>query len=227
MGKAQTDQHEPVVFIARRDTQCGGCGEALQHGRWITLRGERPWCLACAELDRMDFLARGNAALTRRARQHSRVSIAVVEWSRTRKQYERQGFLVEPGAIERAEEECLADAEVRERRRLRDERRRADLDAEYVAAFARHVLERYPSCPPQEAQQIAGHACRRHSGRVGRWAAAKRFDSEAIDLAVRAHIRHAHTRYDELLFMGWDRGDARRAVEGDAERVDRRWVAGE
>jgi hypothetical protein len=53
--------------------------------------------------------------------------------------------------------------------------------------------------------QIAEHACRKYSGRVGRSAAAKQFDEQAIQLAVVAHIRHRYIRYDELLFKGWDR----------------------
>jgi hypothetical protein len=219
------DQREPVVFIVRRDTQCAECGEERWHGSAITLRDGKALCLECAELDHMDYLPRGNAALTRRARKHSRVSIAVVQWSRTRKQYERQGFLVEPGAIEKAEEEFAADADARARQQERRAARAAELDAAYVTEFARHVRQRWPGCPEKEAQQIAEHACRKYTGRVGRSAAAKRFDPEATDLAVRAHIRHAHTRYDELLFGGWDREDARYAVAGGLAEVEGAWAA--
>jgi hypothetical protein len=41
----------------------------------------------------------------------------VLKWSRARNRYERQGLLVEEQALEKAEEECLADSELRERRR--------------------------------------------------------------------------------------------------------------
>jgi hypothetical protein len=40
----------------------------------------------------------------------------VVRWSRARKRYERLGLLVEEAALARAEEECLADAAIREAR---------------------------------------------------------------------------------------------------------------
>lgn len=76
------------------------------------------------------------------------------------------------------------------------------LDERYRAEFARYVRDRYPSCPPAEAAAIAEHACSKYSGRVGRTAAAKEFAPEAIDLAVRAHVRHGHTRYDDLLGSG-------------------------
>ena len=83
-------------------------------------------------------------------------------------------------------------------------------DAHYVDAFARRIGDLYPGCPRRVRQAIAEHACRKHSGRVGRSAAAKQSDETAIQLAVRAYIRHCHTSYDELL-AGCDgsRGSAR------------------
>ena len=70
----------------------------------IALNKERkPLCLACADLDHLDYLPSGNTALTPRATRYSRLRAVVVQWSRTRKRYERQGILAEPKAIERAE----------------------------------------------------------------------------------------------------------------------------
>ena len=46
-------------------------------------------CLACADLDHLAFLPRGDATLTRRARAHSTLSAVVLKWSRARKRYER------------------------------------------------------------------------------------------------------------------------------------------
>ncbi|MFQ5808249.1 MAG: DUF2293 domain-containing protein, partial [Armatimonadota bacterium] len=74
-----------------------------------------------------------------------------------------------------------------------------------------------------EAQQIAEHACLKHSGRIGRTAAARAFDAEAIDLAIRAWIRHRHTWYDELLFEGWERWEARDEVEYEVRRTASAW----
>ena len=73
---------------------------------------------------------------------------------------------------------------------------------------------------------IAEHACRKYTGRVGRSAAAKRLDVEAIDLAVRAHVRHRHTSCDAHLMAGWDQGYARAAVVEDIERILAMWRAG-
>lgn len=171
----------------------------------------------------LEDLPSGDAALTRRSSKHSKLRAVVVRWSRARKRYERQGILVEPEAIEKAEEECLADAELRQARCIREATRRAQLDKEYVAEFARKLRDRYPRCPRAEEIRIAEHACRKYSGRVGRTAEAKQFSSEAIDLAVRAHIRHRYTRYDELLFAQHERREAREAVRGDVERTLRKW----
>jgi hypothetical protein len=88
-----------------------------------------------------------------------------------------------------------------------------------VAAFALAILKEYPGCPPAEAEQIAQHACKKHSGRVGRSAMAKEFEPKAIRLAVAAHIRHAHTRYDELLMELGDRDAARREVFSKVEEL--------
>ena len=211
------------MFIIRRDTKCAECGEELGKGRWLRLENERPLCLACADLDHLEYLPRGAAALTRRATKYSPLRAVVVQWSRSRQHYERQGILVAAAAIRKAEEECLADAELRERRRQREAERRLEVDAAYEQAVAETIRAQFPGCPPEEAGQIAAWTCAKHSGRVGRSAAAKEFDPRALRLAVIAHIRHEHTRYDELLMEHNDRGHARAAVQSDIDRVLDRW----
>src|SRR5271165_352911 len=89
---------------------------------------DRPLCLSCAALDHLIYLPRGDAALTRRAKKYSALSAVVVRFSRSRGRHERKGILIEEAALERAEEECLADGEQRARRRERDEMRRAEMD---------------------------------------------------------------------------------------------------
>ncbi len=218
---------ELVVFFIRRDAECAECGRDLPGGAMIALNKERkPLCLACADLDHLEYLPRGNTALTRRATRYSRLRAVVVQWSRTRKRYERQGIVAEPKAIERAEAECLGDAERRQRQRARRASREAELDREYVDAFAAGIRENFPGCPPDDARRIAEHACRKYSGRVGRSAAAKRFELDAIRLAVAASVRHDFTNYDELLLKGHDRYDARMLVRGRVDEVLDAWRAG-
>jgi hypothetical protein len=215
------------VFISNRESRCDDCGEDLGRRAMIFLAGNRgALCLTCADLDHLTFLAAGDAALTRRARRHSTLAAVVLKWSRARKRYERQGLLIEEEALQRAEAECLNDAEARARRRDREAERRAELDVQFVAGFAARIRQLHPGCPPDRAERIAAHACQKYSGRVGRSAAAKRLDEEAVRLAVVAHVRHTETRYDELLARGVERGDARDRVREDVNRVLSRWRKG-
>lgn len=147
----------------------------------------------------------------------------MLKFSKARKRYERQGLLLEEAAVERAETECLADADSRARRNERAAERRAQLDVAFVAEFARAIRQRYPSCPEGREITIAEFACLKHSGRVGRSSGAKAFDEEAIDLAVAAHVRHEETEYDTLLSQGWERHEARRTTRGALDAVLERW----
>ena len=147
----------------------------------------------------------------------------VVEWSRSRQRYERQGVLVESAALTQAEEECLSDSASRARRRERAATRHQMEDSAHVAAFARGVGEMFPRCSPTEALQIAEHACLRSNGRTGRTAAARTLDPEAVRLAVAAHVRHVHTPYDRLLSRGGDRRLARERVWEAVEEILGAW----
>src|SRR5262249_1180512 len=157
------------------------------------------------------------------ARKYSALAPVVLKWSRARNQYERQGLLVEEKALQRAEAECLNDAEARARRRDREAERRSELDAAFVARFAAAIRQVHPGRPPDRPEQIAAHACQKYTGRVGRSAAARRLDEDAIGLAVVAHVRHAETRYDDFLVRGVERSDARARVREDVDRVLSRW----
>jgi hypothetical protein len=214
---------EIVVFRVRRDSECAECGRELWRGNLLRMEEGSPLCLDCADLGHLEFLPRGDTALTRRATSYSTLRAVVVEWSRTRKRYERQGILAEPEAIQRAEEESLADAEVRERQRERAAARRETEDRQFVVEFARAIRSQFPGCPAGGEEEIAQHACRKYSGRIGRTAAGRGFDAEAVRLAVIAHIRHAHTLYDHLLFEFGDRALARGEVRTQVEEILGSW----
>jgi len=212
------------VFISSRESTCDECGEHLGSRAWITLaRDKGALCLACADLDHLIFLPSGDAALSRRARKQSTLAAIVLKWSRNRRRYERQGLLVEAEALEKAEQECLADDEARARRREHEAIRRQELDLEYVDKFAQRVRELFPACPVGRESIIAQHACMKYSGRIGRSASAKRMDEEAVRLAVVAHIRHSETEYDQLLATGHDRAGARLEVESAIFETLARW----
>jgi hypothetical protein len=214
---------EIVVFWIVRDSACAECGEQLGKGRFLRLEKERPLCLRCADLDHLVFLERGDAALTRRASRYSTLRAVVVRFSRSRKRYERQGVLIEDHALARAEQECLSDAEARRLARGRAAERREAHDADYLATFAERVGALFPGCPIEEQRAIAEHACEKYSGRIGRSAAAKELQASAVDLAVRAHVRHVHTQYDELLASGVAREEARARVAAPVAKCLDTW----
>jgi hypothetical protein len=201
-----TEERPPdlLVIAASKPWICAGCGSEFLRGQFLSMDDAGPLCMHCADLGYLEFLPSGDAALTRRARRASRLAaVVVVQWSRARKRYERQGILAEPDAIASAEQECLADSEVRERRREREEQRRLDEDKRFVADLAAAI----------------------RSGRVGRTVAGRALEPDAVRLAVVAAVRHEDTRYDDLLMSGTARSEARELVRSDIDQIVDSWLA--
>ncbi len=215
-GKAQ----DLVVVSPLKSWACAECSGT---GDFLTMEDEGPLCLGCADMDHLVYLPAGDAALTRRAKKASGLSAVVVRFSRARRRYERQGILVEEDALVRAERECLADEESRARRKVREQARRAEEDGELRAKATKEILRLYPSCPWDRAEEISRHAFTRGSGRVGRTAAGRGLNPEALTLAVAAAVRHVDTPYDELLMTGMDRLKARAYVRPQVEQVMAGW----
>jgi hypothetical protein len=189
----------------------------------MRLEDDAPHCLECVDLDHLVFLPSGNTALTRRARKASTLSAVVVRWSRARKRYERQGVLIEQPALELAEEQCLADEDVRARQRERARERREVEDVEFQQRMAAEIANLFPHCPADRAEAIAKHAGTRSSGRVGRSAAGRALEENAVTLAVVASIRHQDTPYDKLLMSGLPRSEARERIRAELDAVLERW----
>jgi hypothetical protein len=218
--QAAADASDLLVIQPVRDWACAQCGGT---GDLLIMDEPGPLCLVCADLDHLVFLPAGDAALTRRAKQASGLSAVVVRWSRTRKRYERQGLLVEEMALEQAEQQCLVDEDARMRRRERDRERRTAEDVELAANMANEIRRLFPRCPARRAEAIAGHASLRGSGRVGRSAAGRSLDEEAVTLAVVASVRHEDTGYDSLLMSGISREAARDRIRPAVDRVLAAW----
>jgi hypothetical protein len=212
-----------VVVQPVKDWTCAECQET---DGLLIMDNDQPLCLTCADMDHLVFLPAGDAALTRRAKKGSRLSAVVVRWSKTRKRYERQGLLVEESALDEAEQQCLADEDARMRRRERDRERRADQDLDLQARFAEQITRLFPGCPEERAAAIAAHAAVRGSGRVGRSAAGRNLDANAVRLAVVASVRHLDTDYDELLMSGVARADAREQIKPAIDGVLTAWESG-
>lgn len=219
-----SESSKPAVFIAVNAKTCTECSAEIPPGQFFfPEKPDKLLCIHCADLDELEYLPSGDPALTRRASKHSSVVYVVLKFSRARERFERQGIIVQPEAIERAETECTADESLRRQRQEKNRERIGRLDQQFVKTFAGEVRAQFPAMPAGREQQIAEHACQKRSGRVGRTAAAKEFDPQAILLAVVAHIRHRETNYDRLLNQIGDRQEARSAVREKVEQVLEKW----
>ncbi|MFD7613767.1 DUF2293 domain-containing protein [Streptomyces sp. NPDC059828] len=213
---------DPLVVVEPlKPRRCADCHRGPLER--MVLDFNSPRCLDCADLGHLVFLPRGNAALTRRAREAGSLWAVVVRHNRQRTRYERQGLLVEEEALARAERACLADAEARARRRERDAARRAARDVLFTGTLTAEILRLFPYCPPDRAADVAAHTAERGSGRVGRTAAGRALDEGAITAAVRASVRHLDTPYDTLLIRGVPRHEARKRVAPAIEALLARW----
>jgi len=120
----------------------------------------------------------------------------------------------------------LTDEEVRQRRRERARERREMEDLDFQAKMAQEIRRLFPGCSAKRAQEIARHTGTRGSGRVGRTAAGRALDEDAITGAVIASVRHRDTAYDALLMEGHSREEARARVWDDVEELLEAWRAG-
>ncbi|KAK4138133.1 hypothetical protein BT67DRAFT_346259, partial [Trichocladium antarcticum] len=87
--------------------------------------------------------------------------------------------------------------------------------------FEEAMLKLFPKTPKESIPQILKHSLKKHSGRVGR-TGSKTLD-DRVKLAVRAHIRHVHTNYEQLLRRGVPRPDARAQVWDKLNETAREW----
>ncbi|GAA3442910.1 DUF2293 domain-containing protein [Planomonospora venezuelensis] len=220
LAERQSKAPDLTVVAPLKAWECADCRGT---GPYLIMEEGDPHCLTCADLDHLVFLPAGNAALSRRAKKESGLAAVVVRFNSRRKRYERLGILVEEAALALAEERCLADEEVRLRRRERDRERRTVEDLRFQDRMAGEIVRMFPGCPPERAGEIARHAGERGSGRVGRTAAARVLDENAVTLAVVASVRHLDTDYDRLLMSGVPRAEARDRIRAAVDRVLAGW----
>lgn len=94
-------------------------------------------------------------------------------------------------------------------------------DAAIEDNFEEAIVKLFPKIPKSEVPQILKHSLKKHSRRVGRTGTVALQDR--VKLAVRAHIRHVHTEYDELLKHGASRVTAREKIWEMLNEVARQW----
>ena len=131
------------------------------------------------------------------------------------------GLLAPEAVVREAISEADRTRDERERKKARSQIHRKRQEEKKQVGMIERINVMFPRLPEGEAEGIVSHAFEVGSGRVGR--TSKVADDRKIDLAVRAHIRHAHTNYDSLLAAGWDRELARDRVCGEVERIYNEW----
>ena len=225
-----TDKYRALVEASRPDLEVleakAGfeCAECRRPDDWVMMDAGTAICTSCADLDHLVFLPAGNATLSRRARKESGLTaIAIRPDPRRRGRTRRLGILVEPDALERAEQQCFDDEELRARRRVKDAERRELLDEKFVQQFTTEVRLLFPKIPAERAGAIAQHTALRGSGRVGRSAAGQALDERAVRHAVVASVRHEDTDYDALLMKGVPRQEARDRIWQRIDEVVTSW----
>jgi hypothetical protein len=214
------------IFLTKKEKlTCMKCNTAIPKGAYFVAENEnyRGTCFQCSPFKSYAFLPPGDAALTRRSKKHSTLCGVVQFWNQRRKRYERKGQFVTKEAIDKARTECEADQIVRAKKNEKAAVIREVKDKEYIQDFALAIRNRYPNCPPNREVLIAKHACEKHSGRVGRTAAAKEFSASMIDLAVEAHIRHTETSYDNEFGKGKLKREIRSELKTDINQILLKW----
>lgn len=132
--------------------------------------------------------------------------------------------MVEANTLEETRLECSEDEDERRIHREKNAIYREKVDEKYKTAFAAEIRRLFPSCPENRDNEITQHACEKGSGRVGRCIEAKELSNIAIKLAVRAHIRHKKTGYDDYLNRGYSRGEAREIIKERIDCVYKLWL---
>lgn len=214
------------VFISRKErVLCTECGVVIPRGGRVVAEEERgkALCLSCAGILSLAFLPSGDVAMTRRSKKNSRYCFVLQEWNQRRKRYERRGQYVEASAISKAETECLADKTIRAEKNRKAAQRRDVDELLYKQQFACEIRKCYPKMPKDREFAIVDHACEKHSGRVGRTAAAKEFSPEMVQRAVIAHIRHCETDYDDRFGKGKRKREIREDIRPLIKRVLHSW----
>ena len=163
----------------------------------------------------------GNAFITRKIKQQAElVYIRMVKATRTRPSTP-VAILAPKELVEQVHAEERRTWEQRNSRRQKERQYRADKESQRQAGLLEEIRSQFPAMPESVAETIVAHAFAVGSGRVGRTSLLD--DRRKIELAVRAHIRHCETDYEELLASGAERDWASLSVQEEIEQIYRVW----
>lgn len=213
----------PFVFRILHDTRCSECGADVAQAELLAMEADQPLCLQCAYLEELDFVSASDSGLLQLAAEWSERSAVVVRFHRCHRRYERQGLLVNRAALEKAERECLADADERSAARVRETVYRHEQCRELALRLLERINQLFPGAPSWELARVAEFVAVREHGRVGRSEAVRNLEGRALSASIVAAIRRYCTDYDKLLVGGMDRTTARRCVGERVEELLAAW----
>ena len=174
--------------------------------------------------DGWEFLATGDACITRQVKAQGRYWVLWRPRGRNRPHRRLLGLLAPKAVIEAAQAQAQVSAEARTRRAVRSAGYRARGEDAYRVSLAEAIVVFLDFAPEHAdlaqaiAAEAAGRAAEVGSGRVGR---TRTLDiSERAALAARAVIRHRHTDYEDRLTGDvWDDDDLYREAKRDAHHA--------
>ncbi|KAF2744961.1 hypothetical protein M011DRAFT_407410 [Sporormia fimetaria CBS 119925] len=94
-------------------------------------------------------------------------------------------------------------------------------DAALVRQASEELNSQFPKMPKSGKEMVLKHGFRKYSGRVGR--TGQLTMAKKVQLAVIAHIRHRHTKYDKLMDKGVERTQARKEVAARIRSMLNEW----
>ena len=150
------------------------------------------------------FVPKGDAALTRALM--PKAASALMRRESKRYPSSRVGLLVQPEHLADARRGLGETEKERGANRETARKRRVLQETEYQREFREMARRRYPKMPGKDLEAIVERATPVGSGTVGR--SRRLIPEKKVDLAVQAHVRHAHTDYDQHLAAGRGSSDA-------------------
>ncbi|KXA93499.1 hypothetical protein AKJ64_00400 [candidate division MSBL1 archaeon SCGC-AAA259E17] len=195
---------------------------------WEANQFDGYWCKEHDEFndipDGWDFLPSGDGALTRKVRRGPHCILMKKKHGHSKP----VGTIAPSDNIEQAREELGGEegAKRREKSKKRGQKKR---EKRITKNLKKKIRQQFPSIPKKKLEEVTSKARRKGSVGSADWVyfSSEEEEEESLRqtarLAVKAHIRHKHTDYDQILLQGVPKGRARFIVSGQIEEVLEKW----
>ncbi|PSR79725.1 hypothetical protein BD289DRAFT_355431, partial [Coniella lustricola] len=159
------------------------------------------------------FVRKGNVYITANCRRQTQASSQTVYivLGRGKKQL---GIAVPTPILVQVRQD---EADTRDARATNVQRRDQSIHDDFEAVLRRE----FPSMPPKSLPKVLHTALQKRKGKVGRTGTLS--DRDKAYLAVRAHIRHSETPYEQLMETGLEKEQARNMVAPQVDAIAQAW----